>query len=102
MGGTSSEISGIIVDLMGNLGALGIVFWLVKRTFGHTIPRLSRDFAQAIKESRDDFRDILRDQREDFHDAIKVQQQFFADQVTQERAQTTKVIDAFHITRGPN
>ena len=91
--------TGSAVDLVGNLGALGIVFWLVRRTFSHTIPRLSGDFTKAIKEARDDFRAILRDQREDYHNAINVQQKFFADQIAQERAQTTEVIDVFRTTR---
>ena len=86
---------GIAVELLGNLGALAVVFWLVFRTFSHTIPRLSNDFTTAIKESREDFKETLRDQRSDFSDAIKCQQDYFADQLAQEREQTEKVAEAF-------
>ena len=86
---------GMAVDLVSDLGALGVVFWLVFRTFSHTIPRLSNDFKTAVKESRDDFKETLREQRADYHTAIEAQQNYFADQIAKEREQTEKVAEAF-------
>lgn len=86
---------GVIMDVVGNVGALGIVFWLVHRTFSHTIPRLSKDFTAAIKEARDDFKEALRTQSTDFHGSLRYQQDYLAAQVAQEREHTTKIIAAF-------
>lgn len=47
------------------LMAIGAVVWLMKRTFGHTIPRISADFKESLKEQRAEFTSALREQRAD-------------------------------------
>lgn len=84
---------GIAMEIISNLGALGVVFWLVYRTFSHTIPRLSKDFAQAIRESREDFKETLKQQRDDYQAALAEQREFFGVQMTAERQQTKDVIE---------
>lgn len=77
----------IFVELIGNLGAMGFIFWLVHRTTTHTIPRLAENFEQASKEQREDFRKILESQREDFKMQIDTQRAACMEMVRQARDQ---------------
>ena len=54
-----------------NLGAFGLVSWLVRHTFKSTIPRLAKDFRETLQEERRLFFDELRSQRDDFKDELK-------------------------------
>ena len=62
--------------------ALGMMAWLVRRVFTHTIPRLAQDFRETLQseqklftnqltEQRDDFKEMLTQQREDFKESMK-------------------------------
>lgn len=60
------------------LAAIGLVVWLFKRTFGHTIPRISADFKEALKEQKEaakearrEFLEELRAQRQDFMQTLE-------------------------------
>lgn len=49
-----------------NVGAFGLVAWLVKHTFSHTIPRLAEGFEKALTEHRVEFATALQEQRHEF------------------------------------
>lgn len=74
---TGAEIAQTTVDgsvaAAGGAGTLvlGWFGWIVKRAFGVTIPRLSKDFKDALGEQRAEFREELRNARQDFKDEIK-------------------------------
>jgi len=101
---TSTVTLGTAIQAGGGLGAFGLIAWLVKRVFTHTIPRLAKDFkdslqvqsdlfAQELKyqrelfeqesiRMRDDFRAELQKQREDFKNGITREREFFDEQLT--------------------
>lgn len=70
-------MSEIMVDVVSNLGALGIVLWLIVRFSNHTIPRLAKKFEEALSEARADFKEALANQRADFFKFAEEQRDFF-------------------------
>jgi gas vesicle protein len=79
------ELSDLIKSI-AELGALSMIFWLVRRVFTVTIPRLASDFKQALEKQedifrhemavlRDTFKDELREQRKDFREEIKAERE---------------------------
>lgn len=94
---------GTIVQTVGGLSAFGLIAWLVRRVFTHTIPRLAQDFKDALAAQskllitelklarelyeRDAERQRLSSQtelthlREDFKVEIQREREFFADQL---------------------
>ncbi len=94
---------GTIVQTAGGVSAFGLVAWLLKRVFTHTIPRLAKDFKQALdaqaavlteelrnqrslhereySQQREDFRAELQQQRNDFKDEMAREREFFAQQL---------------------
>lgn len=76
----------LLVNLVGNLGALGFIFWLVWRTTNHTIPRLAESFEKGITEQRQDHRGELDRARADYLQALALQRKDFTDQLERERA----------------
>lgn len=63
-----------IVSLIGDLGALGLVFWMTVRLTNHTIPRLASQFEKTAEDQRQDFKEILKQQREDLLAALDRQE----------------------------
>jgi predicted negative regulator of RcsB-dependent stress response len=92
------ETSKLFLDLVGNLGALGFIFWLVWRTTNHTIPRLAESFEKAVEAARKDYREASTQERADFMDALERQRQATEVQMGVERehqkSQTDKLVDA--------
>lgn len=82
-----------IIDLVGNLGALGFIFWLVWRTTNHTIPRLASSFEDALKLQREDFKVVTAQERQDFHNHVVSHRDFFAAQMERERQVNSQQID---------
>lgn len=66
----SSEM-GIWTQLIGDLGSLGFILYLVHRTTTHTIPRLAAEYMESEKRAREDFREILKQQRSDFRTELE-------------------------------
>lgn len=54
-----------------NLGAFGLVAWLVKHTFTHTIPRLAKEFREQLDAQRTSFTSELKDQRAAFREELR-------------------------------
>lgn len=69
----------VLLAVMGLVSTLiGGMVWLIKRTFGHTIPRLAEDFRAALREERTLYQDELRfyrleskEQRDRFLDELQ-------------------------------
>lgn len=77
--------SQVMMNLVGNLGALGFIFWLVWRTTNHTIPRLAESFEKAISEQRLDHKEELDRARADYIKALTDQRTDFCTQLERER-----------------
>lgn len=52
-----------VINLAGNLSAIGFVLWLAHRLTTRTIPDMTQKFIDATTAQRDDFREALKDQR---------------------------------------
>ena len=75
------------VELVGQLGALGFIFWLVHRTTTHTIPRLAKGFEEATKEQRQDFAKMVEAQRQDFNSISEAQRDQCMEMIRDQRNQ---------------
>jgi glutathionylspermidine synthase len=84
--------SSMLVQLIGDLGSLGFILWLVHRTTTHTIPRLAKEFAEATEKLRQDFKEILQAQREDFRRELEREREING-------KQTERIIEAIRETR---
>ena len=102
----------LILELVGNLGAIGIVLWLVVRTTNHTIPRLAKQYEDGLEKQRSDSKDqndkaakvfetSLEKQREDYKTianqsrqdhllSLKDHREFFGQQIERERASSSE------------
>ena len=75
----------MIVELVGNVGAIGIVIWLVIRTTNHTIPRLAKQHEDSIEKQRSDFKEIISKTSEAFENGLEKQRQDYKDLSNQSR-----------------
>lgn len=55
-----------LINLLGNLSAVGFVCFLAHRLTTKTIPDMADRFAESAKQQREDFRATLDKQRQDF------------------------------------
>ena len=69
------------VGLAGQLGAAGILAWLVVYATKKTIPGLLNTFKDALAQQREDFRAFVTEQREFFSERIDAEHKRF-DQIT--------------------
>lgn len=94
---------GTIIQTSGSIGAFGLIAWVLKRVFTHTIPRMAVDFKDSLESQsrtfasglqtqremfevevirmREDFRAELSQQRQDFKDEIRRERDFFGQQL---------------------
>jgi len=77
--------SQMLMNLVGNLGALGFIFWLVWRTTNHTIPRLADSFEKGITNQRQDHKEDMERARADYLQALVQQRNDFCSQLERER-----------------
>jgi hypothetical protein len=70
----------MVIQLIGDLGSLGFILYLVHRTTTHTIPRLADAYIAAEDRLRQDFKEMLRIQRADFTEALERERQILTDQ----------------------
>lgn len=83
------EISPII-ESAGFVTVFGLVIWVVKRVFSHTIPRLASDFKESLGSQQSIFAAQLELQRQDFKEVLSGQRQDFRDSLREEREQADK------------
>ena len=60
-----------LINLAGNLSAVGFIIWLAHRLTTKTIPEMTERFQKATESQREDFRQTLEKQRADFADFHK-------------------------------
>lgn len=84
--------TGIIMQLVGDLGSLGFILYLVHRTTTHTIPRLAAEYMASEQRQREDFKLILSEQRGDFLGALDRERQI-------QTGQTDRIIQAIRDMR---
>jgi len=73
------------VQTGGALGAFGLLAWLVRRVFTHTIPRLAKGYEDSLKDVQDRFYEELRMSRADFKEELRAQREDFKEQIKLER-----------------
>lgn len=83
----------LILNFVGNFGALGLIFWLVWRTNSYTLPKIIADFEKSVTEARTDYKEMLTAERDDFKNILDDQRVFFEKQLS-------KLLDA--VTCRPN
>ena len=81
------------LNLVGNLGALGLIFWLVYRTTSYTLPKITSDFEKSISQARTDYKDMMERERSDFRDIIEEQRAFFASQTEMNMSRVDKIFE---------
>lgn len=74
-----------VAEIAGYITVLGLVTWLVRRVFTHTIPRLAKDYKESLERQQDLFTAALDKQQETFHEALALQRSDFKDALLQER-----------------
>ena len=57
-------MSAAYVQLVVQLGAAGVLFWLIYQLFTKTIPKMQTDFRASLREEIDAFRDEMRLERD--------------------------------------
>jgi len=77
---------GAMSQAVAGATAIGLVAWLVKRTFGHTIPRMAGDFKEALDGLTARFSEELRAQREEFRAELHVAREQFRAELAAQRA----------------
>jgi hypothetical protein len=82
-----------VFNVVGDLGAIAIVFWLVIRVTNHTLPRLARTFEEGIRNARADFKVMADQQREDFFKLIEDHREFFARMLKQEHKKIDQIAE---------
>ena len=92
--------TGLIVELVSQLGSLGFILWLVWRTTNHTIPRLAESFERNLREAREDFKEMLRQERQDFREMSEKEREFFSRQMEMKTREVTQVVELFKKTHG--
>lgn len=70
------------VSLVGDLGALGFVFFMTWRLANNTIPRLAKQFEDASEKQRADFKELLQEQRATFVSMMEREQEVHGQHVT--------------------
>lgn len=90
---------GELSQAVGGVTAIGLVVWLVKRTFSHTIPRLSADFKEALTEQASVFRDEIKQQRVDFREELRLHREELRDQLSRLTLQVQALGDTISILR---
>jgi len=86
------ELSNLL-ETFGYGAIVGLVTWLVRRVFTHTIPRLAQDFKESLIQQQNMFVDQLAAQREDFKVAMREQREDFKEALVQERDDFGKRLD---------
>ena len=74
-----------VLQATGFAAAFGLIVWLVKRTFSHTIPRLAADFKESMSAQAEVFQEEMRAEREFFQGEIRAQRQEFRDELASQR-----------------
>ena len=93
---TDTALAAPVIQTAGGLGAFGLVAWLLRRVFTHTIPRLASDFKEALVSQQklfstelEQFRELFTEevtrQREDFKEELRLQREDFKGELRRER-----------------
>jgi len=84
---------GTLIESAGFLAVFGLVIWVVKRVFSHTIPRLAQDFKEALTNQQAASMAQLETQRNDFKEQLAYQRNDFREALREEREQLGKRLD---------
>lgn len=84
---------GNVIEPAAFLAVLGLVIWVVKRVFSHTIPRLATDFKESLSQQAAAFMAQLETQRNDFKEQLAYQRNDFREALREEREQLGKRLD---------
>ena len=101
----SGQIS--VVQAVIYSGTLGLVAWLVRHTFMHTIPRLAKTYEQSLEKLhsyhsiqmqtlQDTFREELATQREACQQERSTERQAFREELREERKVIRELSESVH------
>lgn len=82
------------LGVIGNLGAFGLVAWLVRHTFAHTIPRLAREFREQLDSQRAAFVGELKDQRAAFREELREERRCHCEKLDSVTCSMQRLTDA--------
>ena len=68
---------GNVVEITAFATILGLMTWLVRRVFTHTIPRLAKDFKESLGNQAQIFKDEMQEQRSCFQSELGAQREEF-------------------------
>lgn len=71
---------------------LGLITWLVRRVFTHTIPRLVADFKDSLEKQSASFSAELKNQQDLFHCALAQQRDDFQSALKESRTDFKEVL----------
>lgn len=78
---------GELTKMVGEFAAVGLVAWLVKRVFTHTIPRLAEDFKVALDRQLNAFSESLGAMRTEFTEELRAQRKEFFEEIRESRSE---------------
>jgi len=81
-------------QLVGFTTILGLVTWLVRRVFTHTIPRLAADYKDGMSRQQDMFLNALAKQQDQFKTTLDQQRHDFLDSLKHEREEFKAALHA--------
>ena len=84
------------LSVVVNLGAFGLMAWLVRHTFTHTIPRLAKEFREQLESQRASFIGELKDQRVLFREELREERQCHCEKMDNLNSSMQKLTDAVH------
>lgn len=80
------------IQATGGAVGMGLVAWVLRRVFTHTIPRLASDFKDSLKQiqalfiqQQQDFREEMKESRAVFAQELHTQRSEFRDELKCER-----------------
>lgn len=80
-----SELIGTVIQSVGGVGAFGLIAWVLKRVFIHTIPRLAQDYKDALKEQQQTWMEEMKETRLAFKDEVHRQTEIFQSEILNQR-----------------
>ena len=68
------EVLGLLKPVM-EMGAFGLIVWLVRHVFTHTVPRLAESFDRQLTRSLDSFERIHREDRDAYREELRLKRE---------------------------
>lgn len=88
----------LIVKVISEVGSVGILLWLVHRTYSDTLPKITERFEKALNKLQESFENHVNRERDDFKSMLEQQRSDFERIISREQeihiTQTDKIAEA--------